>query len=37
MIWPLRCAVLSTCPWGCRRRPGPPVWPDQKPVRAWRV
>jgi len=33
-IWPRERAMLRTCPRGCGRRPGPPCWPDQKPVRA---
>jgi hypothetical protein len=34
-IWPLRRAFHLTCPPGRRHRPGPPCWPDQKPVRRW--
>src|SRR5262245_41477862 len=29
-------ALLLTCPRCRRHRPGPPRWPDQKPVRRWR-
>ena len=35
-IWPLCACPSSDLSPGRRHRPGPPRWPDQKPVRRWR-